>query len=180
MGKFRRFPQSKNPLSTGYALTVQVTKDPREVCAELLKGPYVDYVVWCVEYGKTKYHHMHINIHHKISVSRSNKYWDEVLGAHPYIQRVGNGTLDKRRLWRYYMKEGDWDCLTRNPEKTKAFRKRIKKEVSLGTEISKELGYDSTTFEADVTKKERQKMMQQTVTETVTKMLESGAFRINQ
>ena len=99
---------------------------------------YVKYIVWCVEYGSTNYHHMHIHIEHKIKLHRKNRYYDEVLGAHPYIQRVGTSPLDKRRIWRYYMKEGDWHCLHRNNDKKQKLKNYIEKEVSLGEEITRE------------------------------------------
>ena len=137
MGKYRRFPRQNKPMASGYALTVKVVKgkQPRKNCKALLKQPYVKYVVWCVEYGNTNYHHMHIHVEHKIKLHRSNRYYDEVLGAHPYLQRVGTSPMDKRRLWDYYMKEGDWDCLAINGEHQKR-KEKIKKEVSSGVGIS--------------------------------------------
>lgn len=141
MGKFRRFPVGKHskPLASGYALTVKVTKDPNEIVNQLLVQPYVKYVVWCIEYGDTNYHHMHIHVEHKTKLHRKNRYYDEILGAHPYIQRVGESPLDKRKLWTYYMKDGDWHCLHRNSAKSQKLKDKIKKEVTMGDEISQEV-----------------------------------------
>jgi len=139
MPNLRKQPRNIKELHQGYALTVTSKRRLDDIVNDLLQGDLVEYVVWADEYGREgKYHHFHIHIQHLVRVRRGNKYWDNVLGAHPHIQRVGTSFMDKRRLWAYYMKEGDWGCAAQTPAKTKSLKMYIEDEVSLGEAIREE------------------------------------------
>lgn len=125
---------STKPLCASFALTFKKPKDWEHVLKHLGKLEYFDFGVWAEEVGASGYRHIHFNAVFTVERRLNNKFFDEVLGLHPYLQRVERSPNDSRRLWQYYCKQSALQVISRSRDEV-TLLEQIKSEVAVGLEL---------------------------------------------